>query len=214
MPMTRLTCAFLLGLVAAPLGAHPHVWVDTAMRFEVNDDAEITGVTMTWAYDDFFTLLIFEDMGLDADGDAVLTDAELETLFGFDLEHWPEGFEGDLYLYSNGDKITMPRPHAIGIAVEDGKIVATHFREIPPVPVEGLEVMQYDPTYFVSYDVSQGVSFNDPNCSAVVADYDPTVAEAALADALQNPSEDIFLEIEMGIYYADRINISCASQSN
>ena len=69
--MKHLTCALLLGLVAAPLGAHPHVFVDTAMRFEVNDDAEITGVTMTWSYDDFFTLLIFEDMGLDPDGDEV-----------------------------------------------------------------------------------------------------------------------------------------------
>ena len=201
-------------LVAAPLHAHPHVWVDTAMRFEVNEDAEITGVTMTWAYDDFFTLLIFEDMGLDADADGKLTEAELDELFGFDLVHWPEGFEGDLYLYSNGDKIEMPRPRPIGIAVEDGRIVATHFREIPRVPTDGLEIMQYDPTYYVAYDVSQGVSFTDPACTAQVADPDPTVAEEALAEALQTPSEDIFLEIEMGIYYADRINISCASPSN
>jgi len=212
--MKHFACALLLGLVAAPLGAHPHVFVDTAMRFEVNDDAEITGVTMTWSYDDFFTLLIFEDMGLDPDGDAVLTDDELDTLFGFDLENWPEGFEGDLYLYSNGDKIEMPRPRPIGIAVEDGRIVATHFREIPRVPTAGLEIMQYDPTYYVAYDISQGVSFTDPSCNASVSDPDPTVAEEALAEALETPSEDIFLTIEMGIYYADRIDISCAPPSN
>jgi ABC-type uncharacterized transport system substrate-binding protein len=212
--MKHLTCALLLGLVAAPLGAHPHIFVDTAMRFDVNEDSEITGVTMTWVYDDFFSLLIFEDMELDPDGDAVLTDAELDKLFGFDLVEWPEGFEGDLYLYSNGEKIEMPRPRPIGIAVENGLIIATQYREIPPVPVKGLVVHQYDPTYYVAYDVSQGVTFSNPNCSATVTDPDIEAAQAVIEEEVSGNMEDIFNEMKVGVHFSDKIEMTCAQQSN
>ncbi|SHG92941.1 DUF1007 family protein [Marivita hallyeonensis] len=200
--------------MAAPLGAHPHIFVDTALRFEVNDANEITGVTVTWTYDDFFTLLILEDYGLDSDGDGNLTEAELDTLFGFDLIEWPEGFEGDLYVYSNSEKIEMPRPRPIGIAVEDGLITATHYRDIPAVPVDGLEVLQYDPTYYVAYDVSQGVSFTDPDCSATVTDPDQQVAQAKIEEEVSGNMEDIFNEMRVGIYFSDRITMTCAQPSN
>ncbi|WP_439118490.1 DUF1007 family protein [Marivita sp.] len=213
--MKHALCAFAFGLVAAPLGAHPHIFVETALRFEINDQREVTGVTVTWTYDDFFTLLILEDMGLDADGDGELTEAELDTLFGFDLIEWPEGFEGDLYVYSAGEKIEMPRPRPIGIAVEGGFITATHFREIPPVAVEAIEVLQYDPTYYVAYDVSQGVSLTDPGCAATVTDPDQAAAQAAVDKELDGGSmEDIFNEMRVGIHFSDSITMSCAPPSN
>jgi ABC-type uncharacterized transport system substrate-binding protein len=213
--MKHAFCALVIGLVAAPLGAHPHIFVETALRFEVNEQREVTGVTVTWTYDDFFTLLILEDMGLDADGDGELTESELDTLFGFDLVEWPEGFEGDLYVYSNGEKIEMPRPRPIGIAVEGGVITATHFREIPPVAVEAIEVLQYDPTYYVSYDVSQGVSLTDPGCTATVTDPDQAAAQEAVEQELNGGSmEDIFNEMRVGIHFADTVTMSCAPPSN
>jgi ABC-type uncharacterized transport system substrate-binding protein len=213
--MRHAFCALALGLVAAPLGAHPHIFVETALRFEVNDAREITGVTVTWTYDDFFTLLILEDYGLDSDGDGELTEDELDTLFGFDLIEWPEGFEGDLYVYRNGEKIEMPRPRPTGIAVEDGFITATHYREIPPVAIEAIEVLQYDPTYYVAYDVSQGVTLTDPGCTATVTDPDQAAAQAAVEEELDGGSmEDIFNEMRVGIHFSDSITMSCAPASN
>ncbi len=208
-------CALALGLVAAPLGAHPHIFVDTALRFEVNDQSEVTGVTVTWTYDDFFTLLILEDYGLDPDGDSVLTEAELDQLHGFDLIEWPEGFEGDLYVYSNGQKIEMPRPRPVGVSVEDGFITATHFREIPAVPTEGLEVLQYDPTYYVAYDVTQGVTLTEPDCTATVTDPNQEEAQAAVQAELDGGSmEDVFNEMRVGVHFSDTVTISCAQPSN
>ncbi len=208
-------CALALGLVAAPLGAHPHIFVDTALRFEVNDQSEVTGVTVTWTYDDFFTLLILEDYGLDPDGDSVLTEAELDQLHGFDLIEWPEGFEGDLYVYSNGQKIEMPRPRPVGVSVEDGFITATHFREIPAVPTEGLEVLQYDPTYYVAYDVTKGVTLTAPDCTATVTDPNQEEAQAAVQAELDGGSmEDVFNEMRVGVHFSDTVTISCAQPSN
>lgn len=50
------TLIFLLAGIASPLGvlAHPHIFVTTRMVLEVNDTQQVTGVTMTWTYDDFF----------------------------------------------------------------------------------------------------------------------------------------------------------------
>ncbi|MFP7570239.1 DUF1007 family protein [Marivita sp. S2033] len=211
--MNRLALAFTAGLFASPLGAHPHIFVDTALRFEVNDADEVTGVTVTWIYDDFFTLLIFEDMGLDPDGDAVLTPAELEQLHGFDLIEWPEGFEGDLYVTSGGDPVALPRPRPIGIAVEEGRIVATHYRDIPSVPTDDIEILQYDPTYYVAYDVSQGVSFSRPDCRAAVAEADAAAAQAMVEKELGNMDE-IYNEMRIGIHFSDRIAITCEPRSN
>lgn len=213
--MKHILCALGLGLLAAPLSAHPHMFVDTGMTFEVDDRSRITGVTMSWTYDDFFTLLILEDYGLDPDGDGDLTKDELEILHGFDLIEWPEGFEGDLYLYSNGDKIEMPRPTPLSVAVENGQITAVQHRVIPPVPTDGLEILQYDPTYYVAYDVTQGVSFDRPGCSATVTDPDQAAAQAAIEKELDGGSmEDIFNEMRVGIHFSDRITVTCAQASN
>jgi len=204
-----------LVLMAAPAGSHPHVFVETALRFDINDQSEITGVTVTWTYDDFFTLLILEDMRLDPDGDGQLTDAELDELFGFDLVEWPPGFEGDLYVTSNGEKIEMPRPRPVGIAVEDGLITATHSRDIPNVPIEGAKIQQYDPTYYVAYDVSQGVTTTAPGCDATVTDPDQAAAQAAVDKELDGGSmEDIFNEMLVGVHFSDTITLSCAPPSN
>ncbi|MCL3880915.1 DUF1007 family protein [Marivita sp. GX14005] len=212
--MKRLLSIAALGMLAPPALAHPHVFVDTALRFEIDENARITGVTMTWAYDDFFSLLILEDMGLDPDGDGVLTEAELQSLHGFDLVEWPDGFEGDLYIFSHGDKIEMPRPEPIGVAIEDGRIVSVQYREIPAVPAEGLEILQYDPTYYVAYTVSQGISFTAPDCAAQVTEADRAAAEAEVEKELGRSMDDIFDEMEVGIHFADRISVTCSARSN
>lgn len=213
--MVRLALALLLGSAFAPLAqAHPHVFVDTDLRFEANAEGRVDAVEVTWRYDDFFTLLIFEDMGLDPDGDGVLTPEELGRLKGFDLEVWPEGFEGDLYLFSQGEKIEMPRPVPLSVAVEEGRIVATHRRAIPPVPADGLEILEYDPTYYVDYAVQDPVIVSGLPCEARIARADEAAAAEAVEEELGRIPEDIFDEMRVGIHYADRVMLTCASPFN
>ena len=192
-------------------GAHPHVFVDTSLALEVNARGEVVAVDVTWRYDDFFTLLIFEDMGLDPDGDARLTRGELRQLRGFDLEVWPEGFEGDLYVSEGDEKVSLPRPRPTGIAVEDGRIVATHRRKIPNVPVAEFTLQQYDPTFYVHYTL-QSVTASG-GCTASIVPHDPKSAETALSRALQDVTEDMFATIELGIHYADTVGLTCNGSS-
>ncbi|MFP4328753.1 MAG: DUF1007 family protein [Paracoccaceae bacterium] len=207
--------ALSLALVASPAGlvAHPHIFVDATVTLELDDEHRITGVEVTWVYDDFFTLLILEDMGLDADADGVLSDAELGQLRGFDLEEWPEGFEGDLYLSQGEERAAIGLPQATGIAVEDGKIVASHRREVDPFPADGTLLEAYDPTFYVAYEL-RGVRLPEA-CRAPVQQADPEAADARVAEMVEDDSltERSFETLEIGHLYADRALISCAGSS-
>ena len=110
------TAAFLLSLPTLGF-AHPHIFVDTDMILRVDEEGALYEVELAFAYDEFFSLLIIEDMGVDPDGDGILTEAEKRKLFGFDVANWPDGFEGDFYVGLNGEHVEMQRqPVAVGRA--------------------------------------------------------------------------------------------------
>lgn len=199
-----------MGIMVGSAQAHPHIFVDTALRIVV-EQGKAVAVELSWSYDDFFSLLIFEDMGLDRDHDGVLTEAELAQLRGFDMREWPEGFEGDLYVWESGEKRALPLPEVTGIAVEDGRILASHRRELPNVPVEELRLKQYDPTYYVAYRLMDVAATGD--CKARVTPHDPGAADRALQKALAEVPEDEFDVLELGIYYADEVRLICNGSS-
>lgn len=60
--------------------AHPHVFVQTEVEILIGSDGLPTGVRLNWIYDDFFSLLVTEELGIDPDGDMVLTDDETAIL--------------------------------------------------------------------------------------------------------------------------------------
>ncbi|MGR3375659.1 DUF1007 family protein [Salipiger abyssi] len=211
--MIRWLACFLILLPAAQAQAHPHVFVDTALRVEIDEAGRATGIEVSWSYDDFFTLLIFEDMGLDPDGDAELTEAELAALQGFDLDNWPEDFEGDLYVYAGEQKLALGTPEPRGVRVENGRIVSAHYRPLPEPPAaDGLRILQYDPTYYVAYEVTRGVELPAP-CRAEVTKPDLDAAAEAMKQELATVPEDAFEVMEVGDLYADRVAISCDPSS-
>ncbi|MCC1493221.1 DUF1007 family protein [Cognatishimia sp. F0-27] len=199
-------------LATSPVAvAHPHVFVDTTLAVVVEDGRAVR-VDVTWRWDDFFSLLIFADKGLDPDGDAVLTQAELDQLQGFDFEVWPEGFEGDLYAYAAGDvKIPLEYPVIGEISVEEGRIVSRHSRALD-APADGLELLQYDPTYYVAYSVVPRVDVSD-GCEAEVVPHDAEAAAEIVEEELNTMPEDMFEIMQVGRHFADRVRISCAASS-
>lgn len=211
--MTKWLACLLLLLPAIPARAHPHVFVDTTLRLSLDPGRHVTGIEVTWAYDALFSLLILEDMGLDPDGDGVLTPAELAQVQRFDLDNWPEDFEGDLYLRSaDGDPLTLGPPEGRGVQLIDGQLVSVHYREVAPTPAEGLEIRQFDPTYYIAYTVSGGIAVPEP-CRAEVEPPDPEAAERAVDAELARVPEDQFELLEVGQYYAERIMLTCAPSS-
>ncbi len=202
----------LLGLFLSPgvAVAHPHVFVDTGLKVILSADGLVQGVEVSWAYDALYSMLTFEDMGLDADYDGQLTDAEVGTLAGFDL-NWIPGFEGDLYLEAAGVPVALGDPEGRGLQIEDARIVSTHYRPlVTPVDARDVVLRAYDPTFYTAYDLTRGVAV-EGGCAVEVtpADLDKayTLVEELLYAMPTSEVEDNFPAV--GEAFADTVEIQC-----
>ncbi|WP_282076493.1 DUF1007 family protein [Epibacterium ulvae] len=204
---TALPFACITGLAQA----HPHVFVDTGFILHLDEANQITGIEVTWAYDDFYSLLIFEDMLLDSDFDGALTDAELNQLQGFDL-NWDEDFLGDVYLSDQETPIPLGRPEHRATVVKDGRIATRHYRALSaPIPAAHAKLQAYDPTYYTAYTASLGVKFVGGTCAASVTppnlDQAYTLVEELLYSLPTDQAEEAYPEV--GQSFADTIKITC-----
>lgn len=204
----RLTPAAVAMFMAAPLAqAHPHVFVETGLTLVADDAGRLIGVEVSWTYDDFYSLLLLEDMGLDPEGDGELTVEELTTLDGFDL-NWIEGYLGDLYLTAGNASVELGRPEGRGTEVVAGRIVTRHFRAFSPL--EGaVTVKAYDPTFYTAYDLEGGVTVPE-GCDLKVQPADLDRAYTMVEEALYGKpatEDDAFPEV--GEAFADTVEVTC-----
>lgn len=208
----RLIPVVVLCLPFGNAAAHPHVFVDVGLQFESDGAGNLTGVEVTWRYDDFFSLLILSDMGLDQDGDGVLTEAERAELKGFDLEEWPEGFEGDLYIHRGDRKVPLDHPVPTDVTLEDGRIVATHRRSFGPVRADDLQVEPYDPTYYVDYTLTGPVDLPQ-GCDHVVREPDLDESQREFRNMISEMTaeEQFSGGIEVGNLFSDVMVVSCTT---
>jgi ABC-type uncharacterized transport system substrate-binding protein len=187
-----LALAITLG-TAAPLAAHPHIFIDTGLALSFDTEGTLTQVQVTWVYDQLYSLLVTEDMGLDHDFDGVLTPAETERLTGFDMQ-WVEGYNGDLEIRQAGALLPLSGPKAFTAALVDGQIVTTHLREVTGGAggAEPVEIKAYDPTYYTAYDVTRPVEVSGPEgCRSRVEMPDLTAGLQAVRAQLESLDPDI-----------------------
>ena len=206
--MNRFLCS--LALISWPLSghAHPHIFVETGLHVLVGEAGQLQAVEVTWTYDEFYSLLLLEDRELDPDYDGKLTEAELASLHGFDM-NWVEGFEGDLYAMRDGVPLELGPPEPLSTDVVDGKIVTRHRRTVLGA-AEGVAFRAYDPTYYTAYDLNGGVAAS-AGCEARVEPVDRKAADDKVA-AIIREMNDQQIEMdfpEVGAYFADAVRISC-----
>ncbi len=155
-PVMKRLAALLISLCcAAPLGAHPHIFVDTGLDLKFDGAGRLVEVKVTWAYDEFYSLLIMEDRALDSDFDGVLTPKEQADLTGFDMQ-WTPGFNGDLVITQGGVDLSLSGPMKPTAVYKDARIITTHVRRVDPDQTAGvrIEVKPYDPTFYTAYDIT------------------------------------------------------------
>lgn len=206
----RLAGLSFLLLVPASPQAHPHIFVETGLRLLLDAEGRLEAVEVTWLYDDFYSLLIFEDLALDNDADGVLNTAELEALQGFDL-NWDPGFAGDLYVAKQSQNIPLLPPRHLQTEVRDGRILSRHRRDLrDPVDADGLVLRAYDPTYYTAYTVNQGVHV-DGRCRVDITPPDLdrayTLVEELLYAMPADQAEAAYPEV--GEAFADTVRLTC-----
>ncbi|MDE4173598.1 DUF1007 family protein [Phaeobacter sp. PT47_59] len=206
----RLAACAALIFAPAAVQAHPHVFVDTGLSLSVDGGGRLDAVEVTWVYDEFYSLLVFEDLGLDGDMDGRLNPAELGLLQGFDLR-WTAGYAGDTYLSRNEAPIALGAPEHVSTEVVDGRIVTRHRRPLQqPVAADGVTIKAYDPTYYTAYTVTQEVSVS-PGCRVDITPPDLdrayTLVEELLYAMPADQAETAYPEV--GAAFADTVLLIC-----
>ncbi|RYH04624.1 DUF1007 family protein [Salipiger sp. IMCC34102] len=209
------SCLFLCAaFLATEAPAHPHVFVEVGMTI-VFDGEDMTEVRLNWAYDDFFTMLLLADLGLDSDGDLTLSDEEQAT-FREAVTEWPPGFEGDLEVESDGARAALAPRTDHEAHLEGEAMVETLTRPLDPPVAAPLVIRPYDPSYYTAYDVTGPIQFEGrEDCTATVEKPDLGAANALAEDLLlgRSPDEigpDEFFP-EIGIAYAQSVVVTCGS---
>ena len=213
------SCIAALILTASPAAAHPHIFIDTALEVIFDDQGRAAALRVTWVYDDFYSLVMIEDRGLDPDGDSKLTPEEETKLSGFDMG-WDADFVGDLYVLDKGTlPVAMGRPHDWSARYAMGRIISTHVRSFDtPVVVaaDPLVIQVYDPTYYTAYTILGTPRLSGAGaagCSVQVFEPDLSEADTKLQAILQEYTADQSLEQDfpaVGAAYADEARVTCA----
>lgn len=216
-----LAASFATGPI---LHAHPHVFIDTGVELLHGSDGRVEAVRITWTYDELFSLLLLEDLGLDSDYDGVLTPEETEALQGFDMD-WPEDWDGDVYVELQGERIALGPPEPeVSALLDNGMLFSIHTRALDR-PLDGtgapVIVKVYDPTYFTAYSIlPDKVSSAAENCTTAVFEPDLDAAYAFLQAAIAELGAQIADPFEaidfppVGDRFAEEVRLTCGPEGH
>lgn len=219
-PRLSAAIAVLAALAAAPAQAHPHVFVDTGLEVIFDDQGLVTGLRISWTYDEYYSLVIVEERGLDPDYDGAATPEDAKALAGFDMA-WDASFAGDTYALVGGVDVPLSRPSEFTAVYEGGKITSSHLRTFE-VPLKtgdaGLVVQSYDPSYYSAYAiVGTPVLTGAPvGCSVGVFAPDEGAADAILQAAIDEQAGSADVESTfpaIGAAYSDEARVTCIAGS-
>lgn len=217
MTMRVLSLCSLLSALPLAAGAHPHVFIDAQLTLDYQADG-LVQVAVEWTYDDFYSLLIVEDLGLDPDGDGILTPDEQSALQGFDAE-WEPGFDGRLYLGVEGRRIPLADARDFTAQYRNGRLTSRHVRPLR-APLDAalpLLIQVYDPEYYVQFSIPELPVIAGQDCRADLRMGDPYAAADAYARAVaealaESPDADPdqeMLVVDIGAVGADSVTIRC-----
>lgn len=204
-----VTLAFLAS--AGPAMAHPHVFVDARAGFEIREDGQLVSLRITWTYDAFTSLTLFDILDLDKDGDGELDDADRAAIVAGETE-WQDGYKGDTYLEKSGVDVPLGRPINGEAWMAEDRITVTF--DLPlAAPIEAaddLVLKLYDPNYYYAYTIVGLEKVTEARCSAAVVPFVPDEAAAELQSQLAMLSREEMPEQEnVGRLFADQVRLSC-----
>ena len=140
-------------LVPEPAPAHPHIWLEARVGFELEFGA-LVAIDMTWRFDPMLSELLLLDYDRDRDGrfDAEEAERLLPAIYdGLILE----GYYAHLELA--GAKQPITEADGFSVRIEDG-LVLYNFKMHLPEPVDPAETevafAVYDETIFVQIDLA------------------------------------------------------------
>jgi ABC-type uncharacterized transport system substrate-binding protein len=147
----------LAGLAVDPTlaAAHPHVWVDAEEAMWFDDQGRIEAVQARWRFDDLYSAFSLE--GLDTNGDAAYTVAELEPLRAV-MHDSLRSYGYFTTLTADNRPVAYAESTDVKLSVDGGILVLDAVLPLAE-PVDPrratVELRVLDPTYYVALDVAE-----------------------------------------------------------
>lgn len=139
----------LTALASTPAVAHPHVFVDYAVTL-VLVGGRLTGVRLTWTFDDLFSGFILQEFDKDRNG--VFSTSELQQI---EAKHLSEFKRVGYYttIDVNGNQVTVPEAREFRATIAKGLV--TYEFTLPLAAslasTTAIEVSVDDPVYYIAY---------------------------------------------------------------
>ncbi|MEM9708994.1 MAG: DUF1007 family protein [Pseudomonadota bacterium] len=203
--------SFLAFGLTTPVAAHPHVFVDARTGFTFDDAGRLAGLRITWTYDAFTSLTLFDILDLDRDGDGALDDDDRSAIVAGETV-WADDYLGDTYLEMNGNDVALARPLNGSAWMADDRIsVGFDLPLAAPLSLTGEVVLRlYDPFYYYAYTVAAVEDEMPAGCDAKLV---PFVADAATEELQQKLAmlsrEETPEEENVGRLFADEVWLRC-----
>lgn len=208
--MLRRALALALACLASPAGAHPHVFVDEHVGFHMTDGA-LTGLRIVWLYDAFTTLVLYDQLYLDEDGDGQLNAEDLQKVAAGETL-WTAGYEGDTYLFQGGTKVPLGRPrNGTAQMVGDRVEVTFDLPLVQPLPMAGQTAVLklYAPDYYYAYTAA-GVLDTPAGCQTKIVPFEPdSVSRKLQAELAKLGAEETPADPFIGANFAEEIHLTC-----
>ena len=210
-------CVALLGVPPGTARAHPHEFIDTTLSLRFDPGGALVAVGFVWAWDDFTTMLILADQGMDGDGDGLLTADESAALSDL-YAHWPPEFDGHFYLRQSGSPVALTGPQGVEATVRDGQLVVRFERAlVTPVAARDLTLKVYDPSYYSYYALTAAPGIEGrSDCQVSIQTPDIEAAQRLYEQAMGSLTEEDLMnganEPQVGGAFADEVSVTCAAQ--
>lgn len=211
--MRRLLCLFAaLSVIAGqPASSHPHVFVETRAGFMFDPEGRLASLRITWTYDAFTSLVLFDILDLDKDRDGKLDEEDRAAVVAGETS-WGEGYNGDIFVELGEATVPMAAPtNGSAWMTEDRITVAFDLPLAEPLDTDGALLLRfYDPAYYYAYEV---VALEDGvrnGCTAEIIPFEPDAATAELQRQLAALSrEETPEQADVGSLFADQVWLRC-----
>jgi ABC-type uncharacterized transport system substrate-binding protein len=200
--------------LGGPTKAHPHVFVDARTGFIFRTDGQLEALRISWTYDEFTTLILFESLNLDQDGDGQFNDADRAAIIEGET-NWDRAYKGDVYLEFEGQDYPLGRPKAATVTLNSNQVEVSF--DLPlsqPIRIDNAPAFLrlYDPFFYYAYTIVPAMDpANLPDgFQAQIVPFEPNAAESALQDKLAALGlKDIPAVENVGRLFSDEVKLTC-----